>query len=141
MRGVVGIGREWIWTSGCLGFAVSYAALLGLEYSQSNVLLYSMVFAQGFFGYALTSVMGPIVAETGPRYGSIFGTITIGLIGGGAAPGSASVRRSVTGSYEPAFLLIMAFASRPSWPDCGAANRSPRGSGRSEAVTRAICSP
>lgn len=80
------VGREWIWTAGCLGFAASYAALLGLEYSPSNVLLYAMVFAQGFFGYALTSVMGPIVAEIfeGPHYGSIFGTITIGLIGGGA---------------------------------------------------------
>ena len=46
-----------------------------------------MVFAQGFFGYALTSVMGPIVAEIfeGPHFGSIFGTITVALIGGGAA--------------------------------------------------------
>jgi MFS family permease len=25
------IGREWIWTVACLGFALSYAALLGLE--------------------------------------------------------------------------------------------------------------
>jgi hypothetical protein len=31
-------------------------------------------------------VMGPIVAEIfeGPHYGSIFGTITVALIGGGA---------------------------------------------------------
>jgi MFS family permease len=106
------VGREWIWTSGCLGFAVSYATLLGLEYSQSNVLLYSMVFAQGFFGYALTSVMGPIVAEIfeGPHYGSIFGTITIGLIGGGAAgPWLAGVIHDAFGSYRPAFLLIIGF--------------------------------
>jgi MFS family permease len=106
------IGREWIWTAGCLGFAVSYAALLGLEYSQSSVLLYSMVFAQGFFGYALTSVMGPIVAEIfeGPHYGSIFGTITIGLIGGGAAgPWLAGAIHDETGSYRWAFLLIIGF--------------------------------
>jgi MFS family permease len=106
------IGREWIWTAGCLGFAVSYTALLGLEYLQSSVLLYSMVFAQGFFGYALTSVMGPIVAEIfeGPHYGSIFGTVTIGLIGGGAAgPWLAGAIHDATGSYRLAFLLIIGF--------------------------------
>jgi len=42
-------------TAGCLGFAISYAALLGLEHAPSNALLYAMVFAQGFLGYALTS--------------------------------------------------------------------------------------
>jgi MFS family permease len=105
------IGREWIWTAACLGFAVSYAALLGLEHWPSNTLLYAMVFAQGFFGYALTSVMGPIVAEIfeGPHYGSIFGTITISLIGGGAAgPWIAGAIHDATGSYRLAFLLIIA---------------------------------
>src|SRR6516165_8049701 len=104
------VGREWIWTAGCLGFAVSYAALLGLEHWQSSVLLYSMVFAQGFFGYALTSVMGPIVAEIfdGPHYGAIFGTITVALIGGGAAgPWLAGAIHDGTGSYRWAFLLII----------------------------------
>jgi MFS family permease len=91
-------GREWIWTAGCLGFAASYAALIALEQEPSLPLLYVMIFTQGFFGYALTSVMGPIVAEIfeGPRYGSIFGTITIALIGGGAS-----------GSYRPAFIAII----------------------------------
>lgn len=106
------IGREWIWTAGCLGFAVSYAALLGLEHVPSNALLYAMVFAQGFFGYALTSVMGPMVAEIfeGPHYGSIFGTITIGLIGGGAAgPWLAGAIHDQTGSYRLAFVLIIGF--------------------------------
>ena len=105
------IGREWIWSSGCLGFAVSYAALLALESWPSNALLYAMVFAQGFFGYALTSVMGPIVAEIfeGPHYGTIFGTITIALIGGGAAgPWLAGVIHDASGSYRLAFLLIIA---------------------------------
>ena len=91
---------------------MSYAALLGLEYSQSSVLLYSMVFAQGFLGYALTSVMGPIVAEIfeGPHYGSIFGNITIALIAGGAAgPWMAGAIHDATGSYRRAFLLIIAF--------------------------------
>jgi MFS family permease len=106
------IGREWIWTAGCLGFVSSCAALLGLEHWQSSALLYSMVFAQGFFGYALTSVMGPIVAEIfeGPHYGSIYGTVTIALIGGGAAgPWMAGAVHDATGSYRLAFLLIIAF--------------------------------
>jgi MFS family permease len=106
------IGREWIWTVACLGFALSYAALLGLEHWPSNALLYGMVFAQGFLGYALTSVMGPIVAEIfeGPHYGSIFGTITIALIGGGAAgPWMAGAIHDETGSYRLAFVLIIAF--------------------------------
>lgn len=62
-------------------------------------------------GYALTSVMGPIVAEIfeGPHFGSIFGTITVALIGGGAAgPWFAGVIHDATGSYRLAFLLIIA---------------------------------
>jgi len=104
------IGREWVWTVGCLGFAVSYAALLALEHVPSILLLYAMVFAQGFFGYGLTSVMGPIVAEIfeGPHYGSIFGTITMALIGGGAAgPWLAGAIQDAFGSYRPAFVLII----------------------------------
>jgi MFS family permease len=68
------------------------------------------VFSQGFLGYGLTSVMGPIVAEIfeGPHYGSIFGTITIALIGGGAAgPWMAGTIHDATGSYRPAFILII----------------------------------
>jgi MFS family permease len=106
------IGREWIWTVACLGFALCYAALLGLERWPSSALLYAMVFTQGFLGYALTSVMGPIVAEIfdGPHYGSIFGTITIGLIGGGAAgPWLAGAIHDWTGSYRLAFGLIIGF--------------------------------
>jgi MFS family permease len=105
------IGREWVWTAGCAGFAVCYAALIALEHEPSNVLLYLMVLSQGFLGYALTSVMGPIVAEIfeGPHYGAIFGTITVALIGGGAAgPWIAGVIHDATGSYRLAFILAIA---------------------------------
>lgn len=105
------IGREWIWSAGCAGFAICYAALMGLEASPSPGLLYLMVFTQGFLGYALTSVMGPIVAEIfeGPHYGAIFGTITVALIGGGAAgPWITGVIHDVTGSYRLAFVLAIA---------------------------------
>jgi MFS family permease len=85
--------------------------LIALEHSPSRGLLYLLVVSQGFLGYALTSVMGPIVAEIfeGPHYGSIFGTITVALIGGGAAgPWIAGVIRDATGSYRLAFLLAIA---------------------------------
>ncbi|MFN0304427.1 MAG: MFS transporter [Burkholderiales bacterium] len=102
------IGREWVWTAGCAGFALCYAALIGLEHHPTRILLYGMVIAQGLLGYSVTSVMGPIVAEIfdGPHYGTIFGTLTIGLIGGGAAgPLAAGIIHDVTGSYQIAFVL------------------------------------
>jgi MFS family permease len=103
-------GRELIWTAGCAGFAVCYAALIAMEHTPSTTLLYAMVFAQGFFGYSLTSVMGPIVAEIfeGPHFGSIFGTITVALIGGGAAgPWFTGVIHDATDSYRLAFVVII----------------------------------
>ena len=106
------IGREWVWTIGCAGFAICYAALIGLEQAPSYPILYLMVVSQGLLGYALTSVMGPIVAEIfeGPHYGAIFGTITVALISGGAAgPWAAGIIHDATGRYRLAFLLAIAF--------------------------------
>lgn len=105
------VGREWVWSAGCCGFVICYAALIALEHIPSRGLLYLMVASQGLLGYALPSVMGPIVAEIfeGPHYGAIFGTITIALIGGGAAgPWVAGVIHDATGSYELAFILAAA---------------------------------
>ena len=105
------IGREWVWTAGCAGFAICYAALIALEYWPTTPLLYLMVISQGFLGYALTSVMGPIVVEIfeGPHYGAIFGTVTVALLGGGAAgPWMAGIVHDATGSYQPAFVLAIA---------------------------------
>ena len=104
------IGREWIWTAGCAGFAICYVALIAMEQAPTTLLLYLMVFTQGFFGYALTSVMGPIVAEIfeGPHYGTIFGTLTVALvIGGAAGPWIAGAIHDATGSYQAAFALIV----------------------------------
>ena len=105
------IGREWVWTAGCAGFAICYVALIALEHAPSTVLLYVMVISQGSLGYALTSVMGPIVAEIfeGRHYGSIFGTLSVPLILGGAAgPWVLGVIHDATGSYRMAFLLAIA---------------------------------
>jgi MFS family permease len=108
------VGREWVWTAGCAGFAICYATLIAMEHAPSTALLYVMVFTQGFFGYGLTSVMGPIVAEIfeGPHYGTIFGTITVALMGGGAAgPWIAGAIHDATGSYRLAFFLIIGFCA------------------------------
>ena len=105
------IGREWVWTAGCSGFAICYLTLMGLENSPSKALLYAMVISQGFLGYSLTSVIGPIVAEIfeGPQYGLIFGTINVSLIGGGAAgPWIAGLIHDTTDSYTLAFTLGIA---------------------------------
>ena len=105
------IGREWVWSVACGGFAVCYGALIALEQAPSHALLYVMVISQGFFGYAVTSVMGAIVAEIfeGRHYGAIFGAITLPLTAGGAAgPWVAGAIHDATGGYRPAFLLAIA---------------------------------
>jgi MFS family permease len=101
-------GRETTWSIGCLGFALRYAALLGLRSGPSFPLLYVMVFCQGFLGYAMTTVMGPLVLEAfdGPHFGSIFGVVTLAAIGGGAAgPWAAGLIHDASGNYRAAFLL------------------------------------
>ncbi len=104
------IGREWIWSIACAGFAVSYVALIALDGGPNEVLLVIMVVLQGALGYSMTSVMGPIVAEIfeGPNYGAIFGTVTVALISGGAAgPWIAGLIRDTAGDYRPAFALAI----------------------------------
>jgi MFS family permease len=104
------IGREWVWTIGCLGFVICYVSLIFLEHTPSSTLLYVMIFSQGFMGYALTSVMGPVVAEIfeGKHYGSIFGVLTVILtLGGAAGPWVAGEIHDATGSYYWAFVLTI----------------------------------
>jgi MFS family permease len=106
------IGREGAWTIGCAGFLICYGALIALEGRPSTGLLYLMVIAQGFLGYAFPAVMGPIVAEIfeGPHYGAIFGMLSVALIGGGAAgPWITGLIHDAAGSYLPAFYLGIAF--------------------------------
>ena len=99
-------GREWVWPIGCGGFIVCYVALIALETAPSRAMLYVMVISQGFLGYALASIVGPIVAEIfeGPHYGSISGTTAVALIAA-AGPWVTGVIFDATGSYRPAFLL------------------------------------
>jgi len=102
------IGREWVWMIGNLGFIICYLALIGLRSTPIPMLLYVMILAQGTLGYGLTSVMGPIPAEIfeGRHYGSIFGTVMLAaILGGAAGPWIAGVSYDLTGTYSTAFCI------------------------------------
>jgi MFS family permease len=104
------IGREWVWTAGSLGFALCYAALLALRQSPTAPLLYFMVAAQGALGYGITSVLGAIPNEIfqGRHYGTIFGTLMLASIFGGAVgPWLTGVLHDHFGSYTLAFWIAI----------------------------------
>ena len=108
------VGREIVWTISCAGFAACYQALLILAGGPSLPLLYLMILAQGALGYALTALMGPIVAEIfeGPHYGAIFGLVTIALIVGGAVgPLAVGIAHDLTGSYAAAFVASIVLSA------------------------------
>jgi MFS family permease len=102
------IGREWVWTVAMLGFAVCYLALLLLQTYPLVALLYLMVAAQGALGYGVTSVFGAIVVEIfqGKHYGTIFGTLMLAAICGGAlGPWATGALFDAQGSYTLAFWI------------------------------------
>jgi MFS family permease len=107
------IGREWIWTVACAGFAICFLALIALEHNPTPVLLYVMVIAQGGLGYGLTSIFGAVVAEIyqGKHYGSIFGTLMLAAIAGGAlSPWATGALYDAYGSYALAFWICLALS-------------------------------
>jgi MFS family permease len=107
------VGREWVWTAGSLGFAVCYLALLLLQAFPSAALLYVMIAAQGALGYGLTSVFAAIVAEIfqGKHYGTIFGTLMLAAIGGGAlGPWATGALFDAYGNYTLAFWIGVALS-------------------------------
>lgn len=102
------IGREWIWTVSGIGFAICFAALIALENAPSMLLVYVVVISQGFLGYGVTSIMGAVVAEIfqGEHFGSIFGTLMLAALAGGAAgPLVTGVLHDHFGTYTIAFAL------------------------------------
>jgi len=104
------IGRESVWTVGCVGFALCYIALLLLHDAPTRTLLYFMVIAQGLLGYGITSVVGAIPAEIfqGRHYGTIFGTLMLASIAGGAlGPWLTGALYDATGSYTIAFWIAI----------------------------------
>jgi len=108
------IGREWVWTIGNLGFALCYLTLLLLPYAPTLAVLYLMVLLQGLLGYGLTSVIGAIPAEIfqGRNYGTIFGTLMLASIFGGAlGPWLTGALHDATGSYALAFAIAVCCAA------------------------------
>jgi len=104
------IGREWVWTAGNLGFAICYVSLILLRDSPTPALLFLMVVSQGMLGYGLTSVVGAIPAEIfqGRHYGTIFGTLMLASIAGGAVgPWLTGAVHDATGSYALAFWIAV----------------------------------
>ena len=105
------MGREWIWAASCLGFAICFAALIALKYVPTLFLVYIMVLAQGALGYGLTSIIGAVVLEIfqGKHYGSIFGTVMLAALAGGAAgPWITGILHDLSGSYTIAFAAGIA---------------------------------
>src|SRR6267143_2814468 len=105
------LGREWIWAASCLGFAICFAALIALKSFPTLILVYVMVFAQGALGYGLTSIMRAVVLEIfqGKHYGSIFGTVMLAALAGGAAgPWVTGILHDLSGSYTIAFAIGIA---------------------------------
>ena len=108
------VGREWIWAVSCLGFAICFAALIALAQFPSLLLVYVMVLAQGALGYGLTSIMGAVVLEIfqGKHYGSIFGSIMLAALAGGAAgPWVTGYLYDLTGTYTLAFAIGIAVSA------------------------------
>jgi MFS family permease len=104
------IGRESVWTIGNLGFVLCLLGLLALGHTPTEPLLWFMVVAQGMLGYSLTSVIGAIPAEifAGRHYGTVFGTLMLAaIVGGAAGPWATGVLYDVTGSYAPAFSIAV----------------------------------
>ena len=115
------MGREWIWAASCLGFAICFAALIALKSFPTLMLVYLMVLAQGALGYGLTSIMGAVVVEIfqGKHYGSIFGTVMLAALAGGAAgPWVTGILHDVSGSYRLAFVIgigVSGFSALAIW--------------------------
>src|SRR5712664_885363 len=105
------LGREWIWTASCMGFVICFAALIALAQIPSLMLVYVMVLAQGVLGYGLTSILGAVVVEIfqGKHYGSIFGSVMLAALAGGAAgPWLTGLLHDLSGNYTLAFAIGIA---------------------------------
>lgn len=105
------IGREWVWSIGSFGFTLTYLALISMKAAPTAPWLYAMVTAQGLLGYGVTAVFGTVAFEIfeGRHYGSIFGSLSLASLAGGAAgPFVAGAMYDRFGSYDQVFWLCVA---------------------------------
>ncbi len=89
---------------------VCYVALLLLPCYPTSIMMYVIVASQGVLGYGLTSVMGAIPAELfqGKRYGTIFGTLSMGAgLGAACGPWVTGIIFDRTGNYAPAWWMAL----------------------------------
>ena len=102
------VGREIVFVLSNVGFVATYLLLLALGKLPGVGLLYLMIVMQGAIGYGLTAVFGAIPAEIfeGKHFGSIFGTLMLAAISGGAfGPWLTGFLFDRTGNYVLAFWL------------------------------------
>jgi len=108
------IGREWVWTLGLGGFAVSAGLLMVIAARPEPWLVIVMVGVQGGFGYALATVYGAVPADLfqGRGYGLIFAALTIfGSVGAAVGPWVFGAIYDATGSYRWALWLEIGVAA------------------------------
>jgi MFS family permease len=126
------IGREWTWSLACLGFFVTYLAMLLLARGGHPALVWLLVVAQGLLGYGMTPAIGAIPADLfqGRNYGRIFGVLAIfGSSGAALGPWVLGLVYDRTGSYDAGCLLAMALAAASAGLVWLAAPRKVRGVG------------
>ena len=91
-----------------IGFGLTLVAFLFLLAGSELWMLYLFAVVFGIGGWAVASVMSPMVAELfGIRsHGVILGVATfVGTVGGAAGPLMAGGIFDIVGSYQPAFLV------------------------------------
>jgi sugar phosphate permease len=106
------VGREIVWSIGCLGFCLCYLLLIAMGDTPSMALLIAMVLVQGA-GLRLTAAMGAIPLEIfeGKHLGSIFGMVMLGGIAGARSARGSPVRSDDwTGSYAIGFWVAFGFS-------------------------------
>jgi nitrate/nitrite transporter NarK len=82
-----------------------------MHHAPNRSLLYLAVGAQGFLGYGLASLFGPIPAEifAGRRYATILGALSVtGNLGAGLGPWITGYLHDLTGSYVESLWVIVA---------------------------------
>ena len=92
---------------------VCYALLLVLEHVPNAILMYVMVASQGLLGYGIAALFGSVSADVfqGPRFGTIFGTLSLGAgLGAAAGPWVGGIVFDLGGSYAPAFVIALVFS-------------------------------
>lgn len=93
---------------GC--YAVLLLAFILLQFAVNAPMLYLFAAVYGFAHGGLFTAVSPLVAELfGMRaHGLLYGTVTFaGTVGGAMGPTAAGAIYDLTGSYRPAFLLLI----------------------------------